>query len=136
MIKKYKRKEVFRFAFNPPLDAQFAVLVNGRKIDRMMHPCKIIDISPRGMKIFTDVDILKNYHYPPDLLQFEMHFVLDITKIQAIGHVRWSKAYANGAYFGLLFRNQPGIEELIVSELKRRRRKEVFAKKHVDFRQF
>lgn len=127
--KKYKRKEAFRFVFNQPLDAEFSVLVNGRQIDSEMHPCKIIDISPRGMKVYTNSDISKIYNIPPESFQFQMHFVLDITRIQAIGYVRWCKLFGTGAHFGLQFENQPDIEELIISEMKRRRRKEVISKK-------
>ncbi len=104
-----------------------------RRIDSEMHPCKIIDISPRGMKVYTNSDISKIYNLPPESLQFQMHFVLDITRIQAIGYVRWSKPFGMGAHFGLQFKNQPDIEELIISEMKRRRRKEVISKKYIGF---
>jgi len=133
LSKKYKRNEAFRFVFNQPLDAQFSVLVNGRRIDSEMHPCKIIDIGPQGMKVFTDFDISKIYKHPPDLLQLEMHFVLDIIKIQAIGYICWSRSYRTGVYYGLHFRNQPAVEDLIISEMKRRRRKEVIDKKQMEF---
>lgn len=133
-MKKYKRQEGFRFVFNVPVDAQFAVLVNGKRQDLVMHPCKIIDISPRGMKIYTESHIANITKYANELLQFEIHFILDVTKIKAVGHVRWSKPYGTGSYFGLFFRDQPEIEELIISEMKRRRRKEVFANRYIDFK--
>lgn len=132
MMKKYKRQEGFRFVFNEPIDAQFYLLVNGKRVDLVLHPCKIIDISPRGMKVYTESHIATLGQYANDLMQFEMHFILDVTKIKALGQVRWSKPYATGAQFGLFFRNQPEIEELIINEMKRRRRKEVFAYRHID----
>lgn len=131
MKKKYKRKEGFRFVFNPPLDAQFSVLMNGRRIDHGLHSCKIVDISPRGMKVFTDLDVYDVFTHSIGMLQLEMHFVLDITKIRAIGQVRWIKNLEPGIHFGLHFANQPGIEELIIREMKSRRRKEVFAEKYI-----
>jgi len=67
------------------------------------------------------------------LLQLEMHFVLDIIKIQAIGYICWSRSYRTGVYYGLHFRNQPAVEDLIISEMKRRRRKEVIDKKQMEF---
>ena len=120
----FKRKEGFRFAFGEPIDANYVVLVNGRaeNLERSQTPCRIIDISPRGMKIFSKTEISGNSN---QLIQVEVFFILDETMIRAVGEITWAKPYGNGFHYGLIFDNQPLVEELIVSELKLRRKKEV-----------
>ena len=59
------------------------------------------------------------------LIQVEIFFMLDETMIRAIGEITWAKPYGKGYHYGLIFDNQPVVEELIVSELKLRRKKEV-----------
>lgn len=123
----FRRKESFRFVFNEPIEASFTVYVNGKRLNSSSYPCKILDISPRGMKVYTDVE------FEADLrqhVQFEIQFILNVANIQAIGDVIWSKYYSNGKQFGLFFRDQSDIDELIINEMKARRRKEVLENKN------
>lgn len=123
----FRRKESFRFVFNEPLEASFIAYIDGKKINENGYPCEIFDISPRGMKLYTDLDIeanLRQHH-----IQFEVQFVLNVMNIQAIGDVIWSKHYANGKQYGLFFKEQSDIDDLIISEMKIRRKKEIFEKK-------
>ena len=53
------------------------------------------------------------------------YILLDEVLIKAVGEIKWKKQYGKGFQYGLIFENQPALEELIVSELKIRRRKEV-----------
>ncbi|WP_421663935.1 hypothetical protein [Lysinibacillus telephonicus] len=62
-------------------------------------------------------------------LQIEIQFVLDVTMIRATGEIVWSKPYANGSQFGVLFHKDENIDELIISEMKQRRKKEVLQDK-------
>ncbi|MEK4228448.1 PilZ domain-containing protein [Solibacillus sp. FSL H8-0538] len=120
----FKRKEGFRFAFGEPVPANFVILVNGKPVDieQSINPCQILDISPRGIKMFTEVDIGEHMN---KLLQLEVIFVLDVTTIRAVGEIVWSRPYGRGKHYGLIFDNQPLIEGLIISELKMRRKKEI-----------
>lgn len=120
----FKRKEGFRFAFGEPIPANFVILINGKpqNLERTQHPCQILDISPRGMKMFSDVEIGEHNN---KLLQLEVVFILDETTIRAVGEIIWSKPYGRGKHYGLIFENQSIIENLIVSELKMRRKKEI-----------
>ena len=120
----FKRTEGFRFTFDEPISARYIVLVNGKPedIEATKHSCEIIDISPRGMKMFSYHDIGESNS---KLVQLEVQFILDEVLIKAIGEIVWEKNYGSKTQYGLLFENQPQIEELIVSELKIRRKKEV-----------
>ncbi|MEK3764729.1 PilZ domain-containing protein [Solibacillus sp. FSL K6-4121] len=119
----FKRTEGFRFTFGAPIAAKYTVLIDGKQ--QTKHACEIIDVSPHGMKMFSSHEIGENTNY---LVQLELEFILDEVLIKAIGEIVWKKKYGGKYQYGLIFENQPGIEELIVSELKIRRKKEVSRK--------
>jgi len=79
---------------------------------------ELLDISPRGLKMYTEVDLGVN---PPPL---DIHFVLDTQEVRAYGEVIWSRPFGSGKQYGVYFNDQGRVEELIVDELKLRRKKE------------
>ncbi len=121
---QFKRSEGFRYEFPNPINANFKILVNGlaENIEQPVYECQIHDISPRGMKMFSEVGFGEHSN---KILQLEIHFILDEVAITAVGNIVWEKPYAKGRLYGLIFLNQPKLENLIISELKARRRKEV-----------
>ena len=123
----FKRTEGFRFTFGAPIAAKYTVLIDGKQevLEAAKHTCEIIDVSPHGMKMFSYYEIGENTNH---LVQLELEFILDEVLIKAIGEIVWKKKYGGKYQYGLIFENQPGIEELIVSELKIRRKKEVSRK--------
>lgn len=123
----FKRQEGFRFVFNEPIDAKFRLIINGT-LNNEQYDCKILDISPKGIKMFSDAKI--GEYLNNTTLQIEIQFVLDVTMIQATGEIVWSKTYANGSQLGVLFHSREDIDELIISEMKRRRKKEMLQAKH------
>lgn len=125
---QFKRSEGFRFDFPNTIHANYKILVNGlvENIEQPVYECRIHDISPRGMKMFSEVSFGE---YSNKMLQLEVHFILDEVAITAVGNIVWERPYAKGIMCGLIFLNQPKLEELIVSELKGRRRKEVLLAK-------
>ena len=120
----FKRQEGFRFAFGEPLEANFIVLTDGKQdtINEGRKQCKVLDISPRGMKIVTDVNL---NNYAGSNVQLEVYFYLDATEIKALADVVWTKVFGANFQYGLIFDKQPVVEELIIEELKIRRRKEI-----------
>lgn len=120
----FKRTEGFRFTFGQPIEAKFIVLIDGKpeNLEVTKLPCEILDVSPHGMKMFAFQEVGENSN---QRVQLEIHFVLDEVLIKAVGEIKWKKQYGKGFQYGLIFENQPALEELIVSELKIRRRKEV-----------
>ena len=127
---QFKRHEGFRFVFNEPIDANFVLLnkdgqATTETTENQNHPCKILDLSPRGIKIYTDAQIGKDKSEP---VQLEIDFVLDVTNIRAIGEVVWSKPFGQGKQLGIQIVDPPEIVDLIISEMKQRRRKEVLTK--------
>lgn len=120
----YKRNEGFRYVFGEPIEATFVIMQNGRYLEMKdnLHPCRIIDISPKGMKIYSTIDLDPLFN---DLLSLEINFVLDVTLLSGIGKIVWSKPYGRGKYYGISLSDENSIEEMIISEMKRRRKKEV-----------
>lgn len=125
----FKRKESFRYAFEEPIGATFKVMQNGSYLEMRdnLHPCYIADISPRGMKLYstTNLEPLLN-----DLLTLEINFVLDVVSLTGVGRIVWSKPYGKGCYYGISICEEHSIEDMIVDELKKRRRKEVLQQKN------
>ena len=124
LIMVFKRTEGFRYAFKEPISANFMILLDGKSenIELTKYPCEIVDISPHGMKMFSNKEIGVHNN---KLVQLEVQFILDEVLIKAIAEVVWAKDLGGHIQYGLTFENQPVIEELIVSELKLRRKKEV-----------
>ncbi|MDN4492228.1 PilZ domain-containing protein [Ureibacillus aquaedulcis] len=90
-------------------------------------PCQILDISPRGMKMFSEVKL--GEYLNKAALQIELQFVLDVTTIQAVGEIVWRKPFGRGDQYGILFQAQKNLDELIIKEMKLRRKKEVMQSK-------
>ncbi|RKJ29777.1 PilZ domain-containing protein [Butyricicoccus sp. 1XD8-22] len=120
----FKRQEGFRFVFNEPIEASFVVISTGEKSDaqKIKHSCKILDLSARGLKIYTEAEIGEYKNKPFSL---EIHFVLDVTQIHAVGEIIWSRPFGQGRQYGIQLPDQPDIVDLIISEMKERRGKEV-----------
>ncbi|WP_332650923.1 PilZ domain-containing protein [Lysinibacillus sp. 54212] len=124
----FKRQEGFRFSFGEPLEAKFVILIDGKPFDleRTSNTCKILDISPRGMKISSEVDLNEHIN---KMLQLEICFTLDVTEIKCVGEIVWSKPFGSCTHYGVVIYNQAAVEDLIINELKLRRRKEVLRSK-------
>ena len=125
---KFKRNEGFRFAFGNPIEAGFVIMIGGKALELGHQPlsCSVLDISPRGMKVESGVDLTG---YMDKMLQLEVSFIIDKAEIRAVGEIVWCKKYGSGYQYGIVFYNQPGVETLIVSELKARRRRETLGPK-------
>ena len=125
---QFKRQEGFRFVFNEPLEASFKLIEDGQIVNADTNfSSKILDISPRGVKMFADANV--GEYINKANLQVLLQFVLDVTTIQAIGEIVWRKPFGRGAQYGILFQAQENIDELIITEMKLRRKKEVLQSK-------
>ena len=123
----FKRSEGFRYKFEEPLQTTFTIMENGKAVECETAIGGILDISPRGIKMFTTVDLHAGRVICP---QLEIRFILDTQPIVAYGEVMWGRPYMKGKQYGIFFNNQPRLEELIVDELKIRRKKEIQAEKN------
>lgn len=121
----FKRTEGFRFSFDEPIQAKVKMLINGQAIvknDTEIFEASILDISPHGIKMFAETNFNEG-NSPVPLL--EVQFILDSSVIVGIGEIVWTKDFGSGKHYGIVFQNQASLEDLIISELKIRRRREV-----------
>ncbi|MFJ7825239.1 PilZ domain-containing protein [Psychrobacillus sp. NPDC096623] len=121
---KYNRNEYFRYTFGEPCDATFR-LIKQHQGDAEVElskkgACKIIDISPNGVKMFSELFIsIEQLHY------VELNFTLDTNPISMVGEFVWSHRKSFGHEYGIKLVGDDDSEKMIIAELKNRRRKEM-----------
>ncbi|TQR17624.1 PilZ domain-containing protein [Psychrobacillus soli] len=124
----YKRKESFRYTFTEPCKATFRLIkdANGLSEKEISKKgiCEIIDISPHGVKIFTEFSIAIDKQ-----IHVELNFTLDESPIDLIGEFVWSHRKINGYEYGINFPEDTNTEQLIINELKSLRRKSINVQK-------
>lgn len=120
----YKRTEYFRYTFGEPLEAKFQIVVeNGTDTESSPGECHFMDISPGGAKLFAKFNI----PLEREAVRLHIKFTLHEKLIDLQGVIVWKKPYSGGYMYGYDFDEDPAIEQLIVEELKLRRRFEVNA---------
>ena len=120
---QYKRNEYFRYTFGEPSEASFRLIMQKEKEEAELSKkgkCYIVDISPNGARILSDLlmDIKQ-------LKKIELSFVLDEKPITIIGDLIWSQKKASGYEYGVQLHGNQETEQLIIKELKARRKKEI-----------
>ncbi|MFS0575470.1 PilZ domain-containing protein [Sporosarcina sp. 179-K 3D1 HS] len=115
----YKRTEYFRYTFGEPLDAEFRIL----KAEGQSNPgeCKMVDLSPGGAKLYSSYDIPIGQDEAPRL---SLKFTVYNYPLEVPGTVLWKKPFNQGHMYGFEFDEDRKIGELIIGELKLRRRAE------------
>lgn len=119
---EYRRKESFRHVLIHEVTVTYNFKMDGRVTYRKG---KIIDISPNGLKIFTEDDLSSN----SEMHDLDLSFTLFSKPINVKGDIRWKKAFGDGYYYGIDMNNVEEHQEMIISELKLRRKKEAFEEK-------
>ena len=118
----YRRNEGFRYAFCDDVAVKGTVKSENETLHGKVWEGTILDISPQGMKVQTDLQLTSAERQQ---VQLEVNFCLDKDTIQAFSEVRWGRELGSQSLYGLYMHNQPAVEGQIVEELKARRRKEV-----------
>ncbi|QUG40819.1 PilZ domain-containing protein [Psychrobacillus sp. INOP01] len=125
---KYNRNEYFRYTFGEPCDATFRLIKqrdgNAEVELSKKGVCKIIDISPNGLKMFSELFISID-----QLNHVELNFTLDTNPISMVGEFVWSHRKAFGHEYGVKLVGDSESESMIIEELKKRSRKEMELKK-------
>ncbi|MBK3494853.1 PilZ domain-containing protein [Viridibacillus sp. YIM B01967] len=124
---KYNRLESFRHILQEPVKADFRLCMDGKEQGKLSSKveCLILDLSPSGVKISTPIN-LPAEHY---LIRMELTFVLYSKPIRAMGDVKWKRLEHGSVLYGVDLDKDNAVEEMIISELKARRRIEVKSKK-------
>ena len=118
----YKRNEYFRYTFGRPLEGEFRIIVEDEQGgESSPGDCQLIDISPGGAKLFAKFNI----PVERGTVRLRIKFTLLEEAMEVPGVIVWRKLYRGGYLYGYDFDEDARLEQIIVEELKLRRRSEV-----------
>ncbi|MCZ0755146.1 PilZ domain-containing protein [Anoxybacillus sp. J5B_2022] len=113
---RFKRQEAFRYQFGQPLPCTFRIVrIDNREIESDKGAAEIHDISPRGMRMKTSLDIPPR----PREIHIEVTFMLNDVEFSFIGTLVWQRKTANDYYYGLQLLLSFQQEEILIREIKR-----------------
>lgn len=119
---KYKRKESFRHVLERNVMAKCKITSrNEEKIVLETELCRLVDLSPSGVRIAIPDSLPVDEH----LLKAELNFVLYAKPISVEGTIKWKKLQNDDYLYGIDLEADEALMEMIISELKLRRRQEV-----------
>lgn len=122
---EYKRSESFRHELQTPVDIRYSCIANQVAFTRVG---KIVDISPSGVSI-----VVKDELTAEELSnELNFSFCLHTQDIHSAGIVRWKKYHNDGFRYGVELNATEQLEQLIIDELKLRRKQEVLQAKKKD----
>lgn len=118
----YKRTEYFRYTFGEPVEAEFRILLAaGEGQQSKLGECKLVDLSPGGAKLFSAFNIPVD----GDDVRLYLKFIIHDFPIGVYGVILWKKPFGNGFMYGFEFDEDTEVGQLIIGELKLRRRSEI-----------
>lgn len=109
---QFKRNESFRYTFGQPLPALFSIIrFNGREINSSPGEAEIIDISPEGIRLSSELSI-------PDISSNEVvlsiEFILNENEFIVDGKIVWQKKWNTSTIYGInLIVEEPQKNEII-----------------------
>lgn len=116
---EYKRSESFRHVLLKPVDVQYSCTVDQQVA--LTRTGKMLDISPSGMSLLVIKQLTDEEKEYPLLLSFCLYR----QTIEAQGTIRWERFHPEGYQYGIEMVESAQLENMIISELKQRRRQEV-----------
>ncbi|SDC05207.1 PilZ domain-containing protein [Pelagirhabdus alkalitolerans] len=98
---QYKRREPFRYEFLDPIKGSFSLLLNQEDQKNLSKTdtgsMEILDISPRGMKFKSALNIPIN----KKAFLVEAYFNLENVDLNMLGKIAWKKELEGMYYYGL-----------------------------------
>jgi len=114
---RYNRNESFRFSFRHPLKARFSIdELNGKKVESGEGEIQIMDLSPSGTKIRTDLNLPMSEDPPVKIV---VHFELNEEEYNFKGKIVWKKMHLNSFLYGVHFLINDDMHEEIIKQLKK-----------------
>jgi hypothetical protein len=120
----YKRHAYFRYTFGKLLEGKFRIVTNGgQESESSLDDCQLIDCSPGGAKLFEKFDI------PVGRVSVRLRAKFTILEnlIEIPCVIVWRKPYSGGYMYGYDFDEDAKLEQVIVEELKLRRRSKIIS---------
>jgi len=115
-MRKYNRKESFRYTFEEPLAALFEISkVDGHKVSTSEGEAKIINISPHGIKLNSHLKIPETDHQS---IELSISFELNDKQINVSGDIVWMKNKGISVDYGIDLIADDSTEKEIIEQLK------------------
>ena len=112
----YKRKSPFRYTFSEPITVYFKLVnINGKRIESSEGTASMIDLSPKGMKLKTSLD-LQNINHKTILLS--IRFTIDTIEQIVLGRIVWKKQGVGFYHYGIELLVDDAVSQTIIEELK------------------
>jgi hypothetical protein len=111
----YKRQESFRYTFYPPIKGTFQIVKkDGQPLDMKPGAAEIIDLSPNGLRLSSDL------HIPIRGAKLEVivTFTLNETPLSLYGSFVWKKPISTSFHYGVECTNSFDTQEMIIREIK------------------
>ncbi|MGR9048683.1 PilZ domain-containing protein [Halobacillus faecis] len=113
---RYKRKDYFRYDFKEPLQAYFRIhRVGIKEVNTSKGEARIINISPQGMKLNTNLDLP---HQDGHEIKLSISFNLNDHPFLLPGSIVWKKKVA-GFNYGIYMDLDESESKRLVEELKK-----------------
>jgi hypothetical protein len=112
----YKRGEAFRYEFDHPLQCSFKIVeIDHKNIGTGLGNGEIIDLSPHGLRLDTDLNIPFGDHE----VKLDITFKINSAVIETVGVLVWRKDHIQSHYqYGVEFVNSSEMYDIITEELK------------------
>ncbi|WP_162920131.1 PilZ domain-containing protein [Paenisporosarcina cavernae] len=117
---QYRRKESFRFTFQPPEKATLFIRQE-EESGTVSYEVELVDISGHGARIFSPIRMDHLMSHSEVTLSVKLHAKELVLK----GEVAWKKPSRDGTLIGAEFQVDQKAEADIMQELKLRRHKEL-----------
>jgi hypothetical protein len=113
---RFKRQEAFRYEFGQPLSCTFRIAqVGEKKVESDKGKAEIHDISPKGMKIATQLNI----PFDKKSIIIEITFTLSEFELTFLGKLVWQRKFANDYFYGVHLILSQEEERRLIDELKK-----------------
>lgn len=112
----YRRKEPFRYTFDRDIRGFLKILsVDGIRMESITENIYLLDLSPNGMRIKSDIDLsIQKKSY-----KMEISFILNKKEIVCVGSPIWKKQVGPYSfYYGIKGYNNEKTKKEIIEELK------------------
>lgn len=115
---EYKRQESFRYTFPKSIEAIIA-LNSGEQEEQQVFHCTVVNMSPSGMNIFSEVIPTLHDKLP---VSITVETTLIEKSLQLNGKIIWERPHFTGKQFGIILDILPEMERRITIELQERKK--------------
>src|SRR5690625_971394 len=98
-MRRYKRKETFRYTFEEPIAALFEIIgIDDHTVSSSKGKAKILNISPHGIKLNSPLNIPETDHKS---IQLTISFELNNKQLNVNGEIVWKKPKGISVDYGI-----------------------------------